>query len=397
MSNHTQKLQKNIRRLYWLSAMSGAVVFIPIAVIFWQNNGLSLRDIFLLQAAFAIATLILEIPSGYISDRWGRKNTLIVSAIMDFIGVLIYSFSHGFWGFFAGELVLGIAISLASGTIDALAYDTLLELNETKKFRKIIGHMLFLRFGAEAIVGIAGGALALISLRATFFATLIPFGIGILFALTLEEPHRHKLQEERHLEVMWRIFKDTLVHNIPLRSIIMLQGIISSMSLMLFWFFQPYQVAVGIPLALFGITHGIIVTAGAFASKTTHQITKWIDDRLLLLIISAAMIISFLFLGLFTSVFGLLCFLVSRVAWSTLSPLVNDIVNRMTTSEIRATVLSVRAFINRILFAIVSPFIGYAADVYSLNIAILITGILGGVSIVIILLLMRKTWVHIPK
>ena len=397
MSNHTQALRENIKKLYWLSAMNGAMVFIPIVVLFWQENGLSLRDIFILQAVFALSTLILEIPSGYISDQWGRKNTLILSSIASFIGILIYAFSDGFWGFLAAEMAFGVGVSFASGTVDALAYDMLLELGDVKKFRKIIGHIFFMHFGAEAIVGIAGGALALISLRTPIFATLIPFGISIIIALSLEEPKRHKLQEERHLEVMLRIFRDTLIHNVPLRSIILLQGIISSMSLMLFWFFQPYQLAVGIPLVLFGVTHSIIVAAGAFMSKTTHRITTWIDDRLFLLIIAASMIVSFLFLGFISSVWGLIFFLVSRVAWSALSPLITDIMNRMTTSEIRATVLSVRAFVNRILFAVVSPFIGYAADVYSLNIAILMAGVLGGVSIGIVLLLMRKTWTHIPK
>ena len=53
------------------------LVAIPIVVPYWKSHGLSMEEIFWLQAIFSIIVVALEIPSGYISDLLSRKKTLI--------------------------------------------------------------------------------------------------------------------------------------------------------------------------------------------------------------------------------------------------------------------------------------------------------------------------------
>ena len=57
------------------------------------------------------------------------------------------------------------------------------------------------------------------------------------------------------------------------------------------------------------------------------------------------------------------------------TPVLKDYVNRMTTSDIRATVLSVRSLIIRGLFVLVGPFFGYMTDGYGISCAFVILGI----------------------
>ena len=45
----------------------------------------------------------------------------------------------------------------------------------------------------------------------------------------------------------------------------------------------------------------------------------------------------------------------------------------MTFSDMRATVLSIRNFIIRLMFAAIAPFIGWLNDMYSLRIALLVS------------------------
>ena len=84
------------------------MLYMPIIVLFYQENGLSLRDVLTLQAIYSIAIIVLEIPSGYLADVWGRKNTIILGAILGTLGFAVYSFSYGFLGFLIAELILGI-------------------------------------------------------------------------------------------------------------------------------------------------------------------------------------------------------------------------------------------------------------------------------------------------
>ncbi|MFP3860730.1 MAG: MFS transporter [Bacteroidales bacterium] len=118
-------LQANIIKLYLIKISKWFMLFMPIIVLFYKNNGLSMQDIFTLKAAYSIAIVLLEIPSGYIADVLGRKKTLIIGAFLGFAGFLIYDFSFNFWGFLMAELVLGIGQSLISGADSALLYDSL--------------------------------------------------------------------------------------------------------------------------------------------------------------------------------------------------------------------------------------------------------------------------------
>ena len=71
------------------------------------------------------------------------------------------------------------------------------------------------------------------------------------------------------------------------------------------------------------------------------------------------------------------------------TPVLKDYINRVTQSNIRATVLSVRNFIIRLLFAVTGPLLGWAKDVYSLPQALTMAGsIFLGFSLLTALLFM---------
>ena len=69
---------------------------IPIIVLFWQQNGLSLTDIMILQSLFSIFLIIFEIPTGYFADVFGRKKALLIAGIGLFFGMAVYSIGNNF-------------------------------------------------------------------------------------------------------------------------------------------------------------------------------------------------------------------------------------------------------------------------------------------------------------
>lgn len=371
--------------------------FVPVIIPFYRENGVTLAQAFLLEAIFSIEIVLLEIPTGYLSDRWNRKYTIVTGCALSTAGLLMYGIGTSFAFFLCGELLMGIGASLLSGTVEAMTYDTLLEQGKTEQYRRISGNQYFATFSAESLASVLGGLIAITGLRNAAWITVGSWGLSFFLALTLCEPHRHKLQEHQHLKILWKIATDTLFHNVPLRSVIVLNGLIGTMTLSLFWLTQPYQESVHLPLAFFGITHAVIVGSGALASRFTHTISKRIDDRLFLLCVGTAVVVCYVGLGFSSSLWALLFFLTGRIAWGFLSPLTSDMVNKMTTSAVRATVLSIRALGWRLLFAITSPFIGYFADAWSLRQAILLTGAIGGLLLVVAFVLMQAVWEKIPE
>ena len=389
-------IRNNIWKLYAIHAAYSTLFFIPILVPFFQQNGLTLGDVFLLQGVFMLVMMVLEIPSGYLADRWGRKNTTLTGSCFGISGILLYTMCTTFVEFFIAEVLFAILVSFHSGTLDALMYDTLLELQETPSYRKVCGNQRFVGFIAQSAASIGGGILALIALRTTVWATLIPFVIGFFVALTLHEPKRREQREPQRAKPMSGIIADVLIRSLPLRSIIALSGLLSSLTFALVWFTQLYQSVVGLPLWLFGVTHATMMMGAGVTSKVTHKFGKYVGNRRLLVGIAIAIIGSYLVLGFATAPWGIVLLFIGRSMYGFIDPLTMDIVNRMTTSDIRATVLSVRSFGQRATFALASPILGYLINVYTLNQALLLTGIAGGLGLLVIFLMMRKVWVEIP-
>ena len=89
----------------------------------------------------------------------------------------------------------------------------------------------------------------------------------------------------------------------------------------------------------------------------------------MLFYLSLAMTTSFILLGFNASVFGLIFILFIYLLRGLVTPILRNEINENTTSNKRATVLSIRSLIIRISFAISAPILGYIADNYSLAIS----------------------------
>ena len=395
-SSESSIVRSNIWKLYAIQALTQALFAIPIIVLFWRSHGLNLQQILLLQAAFAATILFLEIPTGYIADRWGRKQTIVAGCFFGFLAYFVYATSTNFWQFFLAEIIIGIGASLLSGSMEAVTYDTLLELGEEKTYRRVAGNQSFWEFNTEAVSSLIGAALATISVALPMWVTILPMGAALMISFSLHEPKSHRPRTDYRFRAVWNVSTNTLVHHRGLRSIILLHGVLSAMTLTFFWFFQSYQTLVGLPVWLFGITHATTVFAGAYAARTASRLEKQVDDRLLLIGIAIVVVGSFLALGLSPTVWLLGAFLVSRIAWGALGPVTADMVNRMTTSDVRATVLSLRSLFGRFIFVCTSPFVGGLADARSISVALPVAGAIGACVLLIIFLSIRSVWKEIP-
>ena len=72
------------------------MVAMPIIVLFFQEHGLSLTEVMIIQAIYCLSVAMFEIPSGYIADLFGRKHAIVLSTIFSFSGYLVFSCFGGF-------------------------------------------------------------------------------------------------------------------------------------------------------------------------------------------------------------------------------------------------------------------------------------------------------------
>lgn len=351
----------------------------PIIWLFYKENGLTIKDLFLIQAIYSITIAVIEIPSGYVADVLGRKNSLIIGTFFGVVGMIVYSFSFGFEGFLIAALSLGIGQSFLSGSDTALMYDSLLDLNRTKDFVKLEGRTISMGNLAEAAAGFIGAYfLTQSTYRTPFYYQIGIAAIGFFIALTLVEPSGQKLKDgkSKPWKNMKNIINYALLENSTLRLCILYSSIMGTATLAVAWFSQPLLDYLEIEGKYNGIIFGILNLAVASTAYYAHYIenripTKFILGSILILICGSYFVL-YVHLAFWSLAILFVFYLVRGIA----TPILRDYQNRFTPSEMRATVMSIRSFIIRTLFSIISPLIGYIADIYNLQQAFLLSGIL---------------------
>jgi MFS family permease len=367
-------IKNNILLLHLIKFSKWFMLFMPIIVIFFQDNGLEMRHIFMLKAINAITVVILEIPSGYMADVLGRKKTLVLGTMLSFAGFVAYSIAHGFWGFAIAELLIGVSMSFISGADSAMLYDTLLHQNKSEQYSKQEGRITAIGNFSEAAAGILGGLLAGISLRLPFIAQAGIAFIGIPAALLLIEPELHKTIKKTTMRAIAGTMKVVLVDNKLLRAYILFSSFAGMTSLTLAWFIQPYWSSIEIPLTWFGLLWTALNLSVALTAFFAYKIQAALKPVTILFLVAIVTGGGFISLGFSNGLWGIAILFAIYLVRGLGTPILKDFINQHTPSDVRATVLSIRSFIIRIAFAAISPLLGWYTDHYDLGNALILAG-----------------------
>jgi MFS family permease len=364
------QLRHNILKMYLLKAVLWFMVAMPIIVLFFQEHGLTLTEVMILQSIYSFSVALFEIPSGFIADVFGRKRTIVLSTIFTFIGFLVFSFFGGFYAFAIAQVLVGIGGSLMSGSDSAIIYDTLLETNSKTTYTKIEGRTYAIGNFSEAFAGILGGFLAVGSIYMPIYVQTSILFFSIPIAFTLIEPSMHKENKlDRSFKAVLEVVKFAMVDNQKLKWLIIYSSAMGVATLSMAWFAQPFFKSINIPLAYFGILWAVLNFSAGLTSFNAHLLDKKDNNYKILFYLALSMLTSFIFLGYNASVFGLIFILFIYLLRGLVTPILRNEINENTTSNKRATVLSIRSLIIRISFAISAPILGYIADNYSLAIS----------------------------
>ena len=369
-----KNLPQNTLQLYLIKIAKWFNLVMPIVVLFYQENGLSMSQIFMLKSIYSIAMVATELPSGYLADVWGCRRTILFGAILGTIGILIYSLSADFASFACAEIILGIGFSFVSGADSAMLYDSLKAENREDEYIKYEGRITSGGNFAEALAGVAGGLLATISLRTPYYFQIFVAAVAIPAAFFLKEP-QHVL-ERTHLKMKEILSIVKLTYQQPeMRSAILISSFTGAATYTYVWFVQPYFQKAGVPVSVFGILWTALnLTAGVF-SMFSYRIERLLGKKNTLLLIVIFISLGFILTSVEISLAGIAILFGFYTIRGIATPVLKDYINQYTDSKVRATILSVRNFEIRIIFAAVGPGLGYLTDTFSLQTALMVTGI----------------------
>ncbi|MBT3985158.1 MFS transporter [archaeon] len=245
-----KELQANIWKFFIL-IVSNRRNYIPIlALYFLSLPNTTAQQIGIYTGIGWFAGFILEIPSGYISDIFGHKKTLIMAKFSMLISTLFFIFGNSFPYFILGAIFMGFGFSFTSGTSGAFLHNTLVGLKREKEYGEIFGKLHAKASLVSAVMILLLPLLAGISLVLPIKVFLIFDLIGIVMAFSLFSPKIKYSAEDEEGEKIWSQLKKFKGTGFYITSLFL--GIISAFVFSLSVYKEPFVALLGFPIILIG-------------------------------------------------------------------------------------------------------------------------------------------------
>ena len=147
--------------------------------------GMSLAQIGLLAATYPAVWSIGQLVTGALSDRIGRKQLIVWGMWVQAMGIGVIAVAHGFEGFLAGGLLLGIGTAMVYPTLLAAIGDV---AHPSWRASSVGVYRLWRDLGyaiGALLAGITADAFGLVS--ALWVIAALTFGSGLLSAMRMSE------------------------------------------------------------------------------------------------------------------------------------------------------------------------------------------------------------------
>lgn len=273
------KIQKQIRNIYTISAFSSFQLAGASWVALLAARGFSLVEIGIAEGVFHVASLLFEIPSGVISDVFGRKRSMILSQCMFLLSSLLMIISEGLPGVCLSLVFSAFGYNFASGSREALAYDTLKSGGrEGEYLRYSSAEYTIYRIGNASAILCAGLALTL-GYRLANLLDMVMVGICLLFSFRLEEIRLEETQFEGGItDRLLRCFRESiefLLHNGKSLGLMLWNAFAGSVSVLTAFFLQARLTDAGLPGGWLGPGLFLVSLGGAMGAKAVTALEKW--------------------------------------------------------------------------------------------------------------------------
>lgn len=367
-----------INKNYVYAFFKNFAFFSAVLVPFFTDWGhISLFQVQILQSWFSIWVFALEIPTGAIADKIGRKHSLVMGAIMIAIATAIYGSVPSFAVFLLAEFLFAVGYALNSGADQALLYDTLKSMGREDESKKILGRADALMLAGMMIAAPIGSIIASkLGLNAPQILTAIPMLIAGAIAWSIPEPKIHSDQEsQKYIDIIKTGFTE-IRHNPVIRTLAFDSVVVSSAAYFVVWFYQPYMKSLGFPIIYFGLAHALLLASEIAVSSNFKFLEKFMGEgkdylRNSAILVTASFILA---AGFHHWISLLLLIIIGGGIGYTRATYIASIANKHINSRHRATVLSSIGMVRRLALVPLNPAIGFVAG-YSLPLAFIIISI----------------------
>ena len=385
-------IKKQLRNLYLYEIISGFQIVDAVWVLFLLQRGFSIAQAGVAEGVFHVVSMCCEIPSGMLSDMIGRRKTLILSGIISAAGSFCMIAADCFWVILIAMGLNAFSYNLVSGTREALTYDSLLEGGQEDRYLKVSSIQENIYLGIFAMSNLLSVVTVALGYRKAYFISIVQGILSSFVAMRLSEVNvgRENKKEKLTCADIRREFilytgqsLRFLKNNPPVCRRMMLGGIVAAGCYVVNMMMQEHLVSCGLKAGWIGIpllAISLFSMAGAvFAGKTEQvQLKK---------LMFAGSLAAGVFIALSSSPAVVVSVFAAGMAHGAEEVLMLRIESenqKVFSSEIRATMVSVSSMMYSIFMVILSPLTGWAVERLSIETAFAGLGILvAGVGMIL--------------
>jgi len=355
---------RNLRLFYVATFVRELAPLLAIWVVYLTDyRHLTLAQVGLMEGLFWIVKLAMEVPSGVFADRFGRRTCMVVAAILEGGGLMVFAVADTFTLLTISYLIWGSGFAFRSGAAEAYLYDALQADGREAEYTDRLGFFWALDLTGATVGGIAGAILAAtVSLQAAVIATAGSYVVALPLLLAMQEPPRLSASAHRsYLDVLREglavVRRDAGLRGMVLLQIVLMSGWAGSAVLS-----QPFMAQHGVPLSWFGVLSASIMLASAGAGFASGRVVRAIGITRALVVSVAGTAGGLLLLGAVDHLGAFAGFVVTAGALSVVQPAAQAYVSDRTGAGVRATVLSLAPFGQSIAIAIANTAAGVLGD-----------------------------------
>ena len=379
---------RNVRLFIAFRVFFNARFYYPVFTILFLDFGLTLEQFALLNAAWAAAIVLLEVPSGALADTFGRRNLLVGTGMLMVIEIALLCFvplgnaKLLFAVFLINRVLSGAAEAAASGADEAIAYDTLKHQGNALDWPRVLEKLMRMQsmayigamsLGAAvydpALMQRVANALGLkihlvqeSTLRFPLYLTLIFAVMTLLTALRMREQQLSEPEckpAEKCRNSLLEALKITLqaggwILKTPFALVIILAGLMFDNCIrMVITLVSQYYRLINLPEASFGLIGSGLAMLGLIIPGLAYKMVNRHSPAYNLGVMAAMTLLGLIGITFFLPIIGLIPVVLLSAVMYLSRFFESHYLNRITASHQRATVLSFKGLSFNLAYGLV--------------------------------------------
>ena len=359
-------------------------------ILFFIQNGLSLLQIGLLESIFHGTSLLCEIPSGMLADRFSYKTNLYLARLASIVSSILILFGQGnFWIYALAMMVSAWSYNFDSGTSTAFLYDSAVEAGQKERYLQISSFLSGVAEITRTLGTVVAGFFIHGALAWTYLIAIGLSFLSIILIYFMKEPmaKREKNEVLTFKTIVLQVRKEWQEKPVLFYWMMTYQLVGTLMCMFYFYYQQKISDLVGWQVSLVMlIGSGLNLIAVYVASQIGK---KWNSNRVFpTLVALTGLALLLVFFG--TPFAFLLVYLLTDTLYAVYQPIYFNDLQGYLPSSVRATMLSINSMLFSLSMIVIFPLTGWLIDRWGLVAVFLVLGLILLLTCPILIIIMTR-------